>query len=102
MFRIELDVNPVTESRLRKILDSSTDPEAFASKVISFQISELKRGITNLLIDLSRLEEKYKISSSEFYSQFQQGKTEDKSDFLIWAGLYEMLQRNEQQLRELE
>jgi hypothetical protein len=102
MFVIELDIKPNTENRLKKILGFSPDPEIFATKMIAYQISELKRGISNLMIDLKKFEDKYHLSSSEFFLEFQQGKTDDRQDNLVWAGLYEMLQENEQQLRELE
>jgi hypothetical protein len=102
MFKIELDVKPDTEIRLKKILQFSSNPEVFASKMIGYQISELKRGITNLLVDLKILEEKYQISSSDFYAQFQNGNTDDRQDYMIWAGLFEMLQESQQQLGELE
>ena len=36
-----------------------------------------------------------------FYQRFQEGNLGDNEDAMIWAGLYEMLQMNEQRLQEL-
>ena len=42
------------------------------------------------------------MTSSDFYKQFNQGKMDDREDHMLWAGLCEMLEKNEKQLQGLE
>ncbi len=56
----------------------------------------------NLQLDLREFEIRYQQLSQDFYQQFQQGLLGDNEDFIVWAGLYEMLKNNEKYLRELQ
>jgi hypothetical protein len=102
MLDLHLDVRPKTAQQLKKVLELSSDPETFAQNIIAYQIAELKRGILNLRLDLKLFEEKYQLATEDFYRQFCQEAKEDQEDYIVWAGLYEMLQKNEEQLQELE
>ena len=66
----------------------------------NLEIAELKRGIFKLRLIIKKYEEKYQILSATFYEQYQQGKTDDSEDMLAWAGLCEMLARNEEKIQE--
>ena len=101
MLNLELDIQPQTEQRLKKILAYTQDEEMFAQNIIAYQIAELQKGLLNIRLDLKQFENKYQQSSEEFYQQFEQGKTDDSEDVMLWAGLYEMLQDNERRLQEL-
>jgi hypothetical protein len=102
MFNLNLNVQPQTARRLKKVLEYSRDEEAFAQNIIAYQIAELKRGILNLKLDIKSYEERYQMSSAAFYEKYQQGKTDDSEDMLSWAGQCEMLDKNEKQLQGLE
>ncbi len=102
MLNLHLDIQPQTAQRLRRNLESYPDQETFAQNIIAYQIAELKRGILNLRLDLKAYEEKYQLLTEEFYQQFTQGVTDDREDYIIWAGLYEMLSANEKRLQGLE
>jgi hypothetical protein len=102
MLNLHLEVQPKTAQRLRQILEFYPDQETFAQNFIAYQIAELKRGILNLRLDLKEYEEKYQLSTKDFYQQFTQGTVGDREDYIIWAGLYEMLRTNEQRSQELE
>ncbi len=101
MLDFQFSIQPQTEQRLKKILDSVRDTETFAQNIISYQISELQKSILNLRLDLGEFEQKYKMTSEEFQNQFSQGILEDDADFMVWSGLYEMLCQNQLQLYEL-
>ncbi len=101
MLDFQLSVQPQTERRLKKILSQVRNTEAFALNIIAYQISELQKGILNLRLDLDDFEKKYNMTSTEFHKSFLHGLLEDEADFMIWAGLYEMLCQNQTQLREL-
>ena len=73
----------------------------FAQNIIAYQITELQKGILNLQLDLKEFEEKYQMSSEEFYQQFSERISEDTEDFIVWSGIYEMLRENEMRHREL-
>ncbi len=102
MLDLHLDVQPKTAQRVKRVLELAPDAETFAQNIIAAQIAELKRGILNLQLDLKELEEKYQRSTADFYREFSQGHLDDREDFIVWAGLYEMLEKNERRLRELE
>jgi len=101
MLDFQLAMQPQTERRLKKILSQVRDTEAFALNIIAYQVSELQKGILNLRLDLDDFERKYNMTSAEFYKGFLDGILEDEVDFMIWAGLYEMLCQNQVQLSEL-
>ncbi len=102
MLHLNLNVQPQTAKRLKKVLEYSRDEEAFAQNIIAYQVAELKRAILNLKLDINTYEDKYKMFSAVFYEKFQQGQTDDSEDMLAWAGLCEMLEKNEKQLQGLE
>ncbi len=101
MLDFQLSVQPQTEQRLRIILNSIEDEENFAQSIINSQIGRLQKAILNLRLDLKVFEQKYQITSEQFYQDFSQGILADEEDFMIWAGLYEMLCQNEDQLQQL-
>jgi hypothetical protein len=101
MIDLQLALQPQTEQRLKKILSQVQDKEAFALNIIAYQVSELKKGILNLRLELDDFERKYNMTSAKFYKGFLDGILEDEADFMTWAGLYEMLCQNQVQLSEL-
>jgi len=103
MMNLQLDVQPATEQRLRKALSHVHDnDETFAQNIIAFRVGELKKAIQNIKLDLQNLEHRYQITSASFYQQFTKGEVDDSEDNMLWAGLCEMLQQNEQELTELQ
>jgi hypothetical protein len=51
--------------------------------------------IATLQLDLQAFEEKYHYTSADFYAQFTRGEMGDCEDYILWAGLYEMLIENQ-------
>jgi len=86
---------------MKKILKQYKDKELFAQSIIEYQNAELKKGIINIQIDLMNYEEKYKMTTEEFYQKFESGEFGDSEDYVVWAGIYEMLLLNKRRLREL-
>ena len=58
----------------------------FLPKLIS------RDGLENILLEF---EKKYKISSKEFYSKWEQGEVIDSFDSLKWASLYELWEKED-------
>ena len=101
MLNLKLQIQPQTEKRLKKILTFIQDEDIFVQNIIDYQIKELQKGIVNLSLDLKEFEDKYSMSSEEFYHKFEQGISGDDEDFILWSGLYEMYNENKQKLSEL-
>ena len=102
MLNFNLNVQPKTAKRLKKALEYSRDEETFAQSFIAYQIAELRRAILNLRLEVKSFEEKYKMPSASFFKKFNQGQMDDSEDFILWAGVCEMLEKNEARLRGLE
>jgi hypothetical protein len=95
---VQLQLQPQTEERIKRIMAQYPDPEVLAQNIIAYQIAELKKASLNIRLDLWQFEQKYQQSTEAFYHQFTAGKLDDTEDFIVWAGIYEMLQDNERQL----
>jgi chromosome segregation and condensation protein ScpB len=102
MLNLNFKLQPQTEKKIKRILDQHPDKEIFFQDVIKNQINELKHGINNIEIDLRKFEQKYQQATKDFYRQFTNGELEDKEDFIVWAGIYEMQLENKKKLVELE
>jgi hypothetical protein len=102
MINLQLSIQPETEKRLKKILNSVENQENFAQGIIDYQITELEKSILSLKLDLAKFEEQYQMTSAEFYQQFCQDKLGDEADFIVWSGLYEIWCQNETYLHELK
>jgi len=102
MLNLNLNVRPQTARRLKKVLEFSRDEESFAQNVIAYQVAELNRAILTLRLDIKAMEEKHQMTSAVFYEGYRQGKMDDREDFMVWAGLCEMLAENEKRLQGLE
>ena len=102
MLNIQLDIQPQTEQRLKKLLNVIHDQEVFAQHLLDYHIAELKKGILNIRLDLKQFEDTYQTSTKHFYHQFKEGALiDDREEYMIWAGLFEMLCENEHRLQEL-
>ena len=56
--------------------------------------------LNEILDDLRALEQKYGMSTLEFYVRFQRGQMGDAQDFIRWASLYEAyVELTQQELR---
>ncbi|MCP4104522.1 MAG: hypothetical protein GY749_03140 [Desulfobacteraceae bacterium] len=102
MLNLNLNIEPRTEERLKKILEYTDDQEIFAQNIIAWQIAELKKSTLNIRIDIKEFEDRYNMKTEDFYHRFEQGAADDTEDFIIWSGLYEMLCENERRLKGLE
>ena len=52
-----------------------------------------KSGLDGLRRQIQDFESDYSIKTREFYARFLRGEMGDHRDFIVWAGLYELLQR---------
>ena len=101
MLQLELELQPQTEQKLRTVLAQHPDQETFAQNIIAYQIADLKRAILNIRLDLHQFERKYQQPTEQFYDLFNLNQLDDSGDYMIWAGIYELLCSNEEQLAVL-
>jgi len=50
-------------------------------------------GLAGLRQHLAEFETRYSLETPEFYERFLRGEMGDQRDFMMWAGLFEVLQR---------
>ena len=99
---IQLNLPNRIEERLKEVMSLYNDDNEFFNAIIDFQLNELKRGIVNIEQDLKQYENKYSITSDDFYKKFTNGKYGDDKDYMIWAGIYEMYVRDKKKLDKLQ
>ena len=99
---LRLNLKPETEKMFKKILyNYQGNHETFVKNIFEYQVSELKKEILNIQLDLRAFEKKYKLSTEEFYKKFNNAELGDDTDYMIWAGIYEMFKRSEKKLEDL-
>jgi hypothetical protein len=101
METVSFELQPNIAARLEKYVKLFGSKDIMFSKFIDFHINRIKREIAQMQIDLNAFEQKYTMSSESFYRNFSAGQNEDSSDFILWAGIYEMQQSCKQKLKEL-
>jgi hypothetical protein len=63
------------------------------------KFNSIQQKIIDLEIQLKNYENKYKMSSNDFYNQFRQGKLGDDIDLFEWSVFYEMLLSAKEELK---
>ena len=59
-------------------------------KALNYEAEVSRAQLAQLEIDLAEFEQRYQRSSTDFYQQFQAGKTDDRLDYTEWAALIQM------------
>ena len=70
-------------------------------KLLRHEAEQCQAQLRQLQADLAEFEQKYHLSSSEFYRQFQAGHTSDAMDYVEWASLVQMAENLAKRLRLL-
>ncbi len=76
--------------------------ERTLEKLFRYEADLCRSQLRQLTEDLVVYEQQYGQSSREFFSQYQQGQTDDRIDYVEWASLFQMTQRLEHRLTMLE
>lgn len=75
--------------------------ERTLTKLFQYEADACRGQIAQLTQDLAEYEKHYGQSSQAFYAQFQQGRTDDRMDYVEWASIFQMAQRLQQRLQLL-
>jgi hypothetical protein len=71
-------------------------------KLFAYELRNTQQQLEELEQDLAEFEERYELSSAEFYRRFQAGEMGDDMDYVEWASLHQMAERLRERTRLLE
>ena len=75
--------------------------ERTLDKLFTREADVCREQLRQLQADLAEFEQRYGLSSAEFYRRFQSGQTDDRMDYVEWASLVQMARNLEERLRVL-
>ena len=78
---------------LKKIAPDDQTLNLVLDKLIGVIQERYVTQLNRYQIDLRSFENRYGMSSEEFYGQFEAGRLGDDMDFFEWAGLFKLEQR---------
>jgi hypothetical protein len=87
---------------LKKIVPDDQTLNLVLDKLIGVIQEQYLTQLSRYRTDLQSFENRYGISSQEFYVQFEEGQLGDDMDFFEWAGLFELEQRLLEKINYLE
>ena len=64
--------------------------ERTLDKMLSYEADTCRAQLAELETDLAEFEQRYSLSSAEFYRRFQAGETDGRMDYVEWASLVQM------------
>ena len=100
MQEITLNIPESYALQMQKLMKVLGD-NLFIDTLFDYHVKRLKREIVTMQNELNKFEEKYKISSAEFYEKLENGEFGDEQDFVQWSGIYELQLDSKEQLAQL-
>ncbi|MEB3308957.1 MAG: hypothetical protein VKJ02_01855 [Snowella sp.] len=76
--------------------------EQSLNKIIELEQENTFKKIQEFIIKLQAYEQKYQLSSEQFYQQFIAGQLGDSMDFFEWSSFYDMYQAAQSRLLVLQ
>jgi len=104
---VQLSLLSTTAQRLRALAQlyqqgqASELMEQTLDKLLAHEADISHAQLRQLQADLAEFEQRYGLSSAEFYRRFQAGQTDDRMDYVEWASLVQMHDNLEQRLHLL-
>ena len=102
-----MKANPLIAERLHALAELSQQGQVSElmdrtlEKLLRHEAEQCQAQLRQLQADLAEFEQKYHLSSTEFYQQFQAGHTGDEMDYVEWASLVQMADNLQKRLRLL-
>lgn len=75
--------------------------ERTLDKLLVYEADVCRVQLGQLQSDLAEFEQRYGLSSAEFYHRFQAGQTDDRMDYVEWASLVQMVNNLRERLHLL-
>ncbi len=100
---LSLPLNENTSERFSKFLSLyKNDVDKLVNDLIDYKIRELEKGIRAIEHDFYKFEQKYELTTEDFYALFEEGKLDDtNNDYYIWSGEYETYKEFKLELKQL-
>jgi hypothetical protein len=76
--------------------------EQSLNKIIELEQAHLYKEVQSLSGKIQDFEEKYQLSSEQFYRQFMAGELGDSMDFMEWSVFFELLEVAQSRLEALQ
>jgi len=96
---IELESN--LANKVKKYFNYFENKDTIFENFIDYQIKKIKRGIARMQIELDKYEKIYGIKTEVFFEKFENGEFGDETDFMMWAGIYEIQLDSKNELNQL-
>jgi hypothetical protein len=93
--RLQMLAQLYQQGQASELMDRTLD------KLLAHEADVCRAQLEQLRDDLAEFEQKYGLSSTEFYQQFQAGQTDDRMDYVEWASLAQMAANLQQRLHLL-
>jgi len=100
--------NHLTAERLRTLAElyrqsqESDLMDRALEKLLHHEAERSQAQLSQLRADLTEFEQRYNLSSAEFYQRFQVGQMGDDIDFMEWVSLVQMAHNLEKRLQLLQ
>ena len=81
--------------KLAKLYEKGQVSETTArnlNKVLDFEINQLQTDLAATEKDLGEFEDRYRMSTADFFCQWQAGQAGDRMDYVEWATLAQIAQ----------
>lgn len=102
MTKITIELNSDLAQKVEKLVDSyGENKNMLFEDFIKTHQDKIRLKIEKIDKDLKKYEEKYAMTSEDFYNEFEKGEAGDSHDFIIWAGIYEMQLNSKNELRKI-
>ena len=98
------ETSAVTSRKLMEVLLSigaGKIVENTLHKVVRYQLAKYRAYLEQITPDLEKFEQKFNMSSEQFYDKFEAGELGDGGDFFEWSSLYENVLLFEKRIAEL-
>lgn len=101
MSQITITLSPSIAERFRRFM-SAFGNDGAVERFLSYEEKRLRQEVAGLRADLAEMEQRHGMDSDSFYARFSAGQLGDDRDFMLWAGLVELLRDSENQLRDIQ
>jgi hypothetical protein len=98
---VTMDINHKLEL-LKDVSSDEADFDRILGKLLDTVLSQHRLRVKRYESDLREFETRYGMESAAFYERFERGEMGDAMDYFEWAGLYELYQKAQDKIRQLE
>jgi hypothetical protein len=93
--RLEALARLYQQGQASEVMDRTLD------KLLSYERDQSRAQLRELQADLAEFEQRYQMSSVDFYRRFGAGQTDDRMDYVEWASLIQMADNLQERLQVL-